>query len=208
EVYRARTKEGGTVADLDALIASGFRAGVICPDFPWEFGAWSHKGKQRSAERHYELWPLERIIAFAPRIGRLAAPDCALLVWTVWPEHPGVLEVIKACGGFEYKTCGFVWVKTTKNAEVITLDGDGLHSGQSLSGTQANTEVCLLATRGAPLRLAKDVHQVVIAPVGEHSEKPSEIYRRIERLYPGPYLELFARKPREDWTVWGNEVPR
>src|SRR5262249_29523427 len=156
--------------------------------------AWSRKGKQRSAERYYETWPLERIIAFAPIIGRLAAPDCALLLWTVWSELTGALEVIKACGGFAYKTDGFIWVKTTKNAKVITLDGNGLHTGQSLSGTEANTEICLLAKRGSPLRLAKDVHQVVIAPVGEqHSAKPDETYRRIERLYPGPYLELFAR---------------
>jgi hypothetical protein len=52
------------------------------------------------------------------------------------------------------------------------------------------------------------VHQVVIAPVGEHSEKPDEVYRRIERLFPGPYLELFARKPRAHWTTWGDEIPR
>jgi len=50
------------------------------------------------------------------------------------------------------------------------------------------------------------VHQVVLAPVGAHSEKPSEVYSRIERLYPGPYLELFARKPRDGWTTWGNEI--
>jgi N6-adenosine-specific RNA methylase IME4 len=204
--YRSRTNEGGTAEDLEALAARGFRAGVICPDFPWEFEAWSRKGKQRSAERYYETWPLERIFAFAPIIGRLAAPDCALLLWTVWSQLPGALEVITACG-FEYKTVGFCWVKTTRNAKVITLDGNGLHTGQSLSGTEANNEICLLAKRGSPLRLAKDVHQVVIAPVGEqHSAKPDEIYRRIERLYPGPYLELFARKPRAGWTVWGNEI--
>jgi len=203
--YRSRTEQGGTVADLEDLAASGFRAGAICPDFPWEFKAWSRKGKQRSAERYYETWPLERIKAFAPIIGRLAAPDCALLLWTVWSQLPGALEVITACG-FEYKNCGFVWVKTTKNAEVITLDGDGLHNGTSLSGTQGNTEICLLATRGSLLRLSMAVPQVIIAPVGEHSEKPDEVYRRIERLYGGPYLELFARKPRDGWTVWGNEV--
>ena len=68
--------------------------------------------------------------------------------------------------------------------------------------------------RGLPARLADhrcvlrtDVHQVVIAPVGEHSEKPDEVYRRIERLYRGPYLELFARKEREGWKTWGNELP-
>jgi len=50
------------------------------------------------------------------------------------------------------------------------------------------------------------VHQVVIAPVGEHSEKPDEVRRRIERLLPGPYLELYGRKQVEGWCVWGNEV--
>jgi N6-adenosine-specific RNA methylase IME4 len=57
--------------------------------------------------------------------------------------------------------------------------------------------------------LANDVHQVVVAPrleEAEHSEKPEEVARRIERLYPGPYLELFARRPRERWTTWGNEI--
>ena len=65
----------------------------------------------------------------------------------------------------------------------------------------------LLAVRGKPLRLAADVHQVVIAPIGEHSVKPDEVYRRIERLYPGPYLELFARKQRPNWMCWGDELP-
>ena len=50
------------------------------------------------------------------------------------------------------------------------------------------------------------MHQIVIAPVAEHSKKPDEVYRRIERLYPGPYLELFARKPRDRWTTWGDEI--
>ena len=134
----------------------------------------------------------------APLIAQLAAPDCALLLWAVCPEQPGALEFIKACG-FEYKTVGFFWLKTTPNADVITLDGKGLHWGKGYA-TRANIEPVLLATRGNPLRMAKDVHQVVIAPVGEHSAKPDEVYRRIERLYPGPYLELFARRPREHWT--------
>jgi MT-A70 len=47
-----------------------------------------------------------------------------------------------------------------------------------------------------------------MAPVGEHSEKPEEVRRRIERLFPGPYLELFARKPVDGWAMWGNEIPR
>jgi N6-adenosine-specific RNA methylase IME4 len=112
-------------------------------------------------------------------------------------ELDGALDVIRAWG-FEYQTCGFLWVKLNPN-------GEGLFTGMGYH-TRANTEPCLLATRGSPPRLAADVHQVVMTPVGEHSEKPEEVARRIERLYPGPYLELFARRPRERWAVWGNEV--
>jgi N6-adenosine-specific RNA methylase IME4 len=207
EAYRARTYTGGTVEDLEALARSGERFGVICPDFPWDFEPWSESGKQRSAERHYNVWSLERIKAFAPLIGKLAAPDCALLLWAIWPLLPAAFEVINACGGFEYKTDEFVWVKTTKNAVAVRLDGDGLHWGKGLSGSRSNTEPCLVATRGSPRRLSAGVHQVVLAPVGEHSAKPDKAYRRIEQLYPGPYLELFARRQRDGWTTWGNELP-
>lgn len=40
----------------------------------------------------------------------------------------------------------------------------------------------------------------------DHSSKPTEIYTLIEKISPPPYLELFARKKREGWDVWGNEV--
>jgi N6-adenosine-specific RNA methylase IME4 len=202
KAYRARVKHGGTVADLVALVASGFRAGVIAPDPPWPFDTYSVQGRQRSPDRNYETMTLDEIKALP--VAPLAADDCALLLWGVWPEHPGVLDVI-AAWGFEYKTAALVWVKTTKNAEVITLGGNGLHWGMGFA-TRSNTEPCLLATRGCPLHLSADVHQVIIAPVGKHSEKPDEAYRRIERLYPGPYLELFARRKREGWITWGNEI--
>ena len=41
----------------------------------------------------------------------------------------------------------------------------------------------------------------------EHSHKPDEQYARIERLYGGPYLELFARHRRDGWDAWGQEAP-
>ena len=58
------------------------------------------------------------------------------------------------------------------------------------------------------MRLAADVHQMVFAPVGEHSAKPEEVRRRIDRLFAGPYLELYGRNPVPGWTVWGNEIRR
>jgi N6-adenosine-specific RNA methylase IME4 len=41
---------------------------------------------------------------------------------------------------------------------------------------------------------------------GRHSAKPQVFFDEVERVSPGPRLELFARQPREGWTVWGNEV--
>ena len=68
-------------------------------------------------------------------------------------------------------------------------------------------ELCLLATRGQPQRRAKNIHQVIISPVEEHSKKPEEARRRIEALLGEvPRLELFARRPSPGWDVWGNEV--
>lgn len=29
----------------------------------------------------------------------------------------------------------------------------------------------------------------------------------VEKRSVGPYLEIFARRTRENWTCWGNEVP-
>ncbi len=185
------------------MAASGRKFGVICPDPPWTFEVYSGKGKQRSAERHYDTASLDEIKALP--VAALAADDCALLLWAVWPNLDAALEVI-AAWGFKYQTAGLLWVKTNESAELVALDGTGLHWGMGYH-SRANTEPLLLATRGSPRRLAADVHQVVIAPVTEHSEKPDEVYRRIERLYPAPRLELFARKPREGWTVWGDEVP-
>jgi hypothetical protein len=97
EGYRARTEQGGTVADLEALADSGGKFGVICPDFPWAFETYSGKGKQRSADRRYDTWPMQRILAMAPLIQKLAADDCALFQMHLVQGRelaPGHLQII------------------------------------------------------------------------------------------------------------------
>ena len=195
--YEARAERGATIGDLIAMAQAGQKFNVIYADPPWEFKVYSGKGKERSAERYYDTSSLEAIKALP--IEPLAAEHCALFLWCVMPELPGALEVIRAWG-FEYKTVAFVWVKQNRG-------GDGIFTGMGY-WTRANAEMVLLATRGAPERVAKDVHQVVLEPLGGHSEKPIEVRQRIERLLLGSYLELFARAPVVGWTVWGNEIVR
>jgi N6-adenosine-specific RNA methylase IME4 len=190
-------EHGCTVEDLRTLPAKHF--GVIYADPAWLFDNWSPAGGVSTGPaNHYSVCTPDQIAELP--VARLAADDCVLLLWCTWPHivigtH---LKVIKAWG-FEPRTCGFVWVKT--NADGNIFHGNGYY-------TRSNSEVCLLATRGKPLRLAANVLQIVMTPIGEHSEKPEEVRRRIERLFSGPYLELYGRKQVEGWTVWGNEIPR
>jgi N6-adenosine-specific RNA methylase IME4 len=128
----------------------------------------------------------------------LAADDCAVFAWVIWPTMPIWHPVLEAWG-VAYSGLAFDWIK-------LNPSGEGLHWGTGY-GTRANPEPCILGTIGNPLRLDEGVHSVIMAPVGEHSEKPDEAYCRMARLFGGPCLELFARKPREGWTTWGNEVP-
>lgn len=44
------------------------------------------------------------------------------------------------------------------------------------------------------------------APALKHSQKPDISYELIEQVSFAPYVELFARRCRPDWSVWGNEV--
>ena len=41
----------------------------------------------------------------------------------------------------------------------------------------------------------------------QHSAKPEEFYAMVEQVSPGPYLDMFARRPRLGWDVWGDEAP-
>ncbi len=39
-----------------------------------------------------------------------------------------------------------------------------------------------------------------------HSAKPEAFLDEVEKVSPGPYLELFARRQRLGWDTWGNEA--
>jgi N6-adenosine-specific RNA methylase IME4 len=177
--------------------------GAILADPPWKFEHW---GKEyvcnRDPENHYPLLTIDAIRELP--IGELAAENCVVFLWSTWPLLEQCLSAIKAWG-FDYKTCGFCWMKANNTQpdffqEELKVD---MRLGY---WTRANTEPCLLATRGKPKRLNADVRQGIIAPRREHSRKPDGIHERIERLVAGPYLELFARQTRAGWTSWGNEV--
>ncbi len=178
------------------------RFGVIYADPPWKFRNFSERGTGRNAVAHYSCMDFAQLAALKPQ--RWAAKDCVLFLWATDPMLPKAFELIEAWG-FTFKTVGFYWAKTNKNADLEALTPDDFFTGLGY-WSRANVEQCLLATRGAPPRLAKDVRRLVIAPRREHSRKPDEVRARIERLACGPYLELFARESHSGWTCWGDQM--
>lgn len=176
----------------------------ILADPPWSYQTWSAKGTGRSAGQHYNTMTIDDICKMS--VVSLAADDCALFLWATWPTIKDAFKVIEAWG-FEYKTCGFDWMK----ADVSTLDmfPDAKTADIKLGHwTRSNSEPCLLATRGSPKRLDAGVRMGIIEPARQHSRKPDCVHGRIERLVAGPRLELFGRRQRLGWDVWGNDVKR
>jgi N6-adenosine-specific RNA methylase IME4 len=137
------------------------------------------------------LWVTSPKFHASSRSGRLLSPDEIVRPW-----------------GAQYSGRAFVWVKIKRsmaNGLPFGMTADSLHVGMGY-GTRKNAEDCFLFRVGSPKRLARDVHEIILAPVREHSRKPDEAIERIERFCAGPRVELFARETRPRWDLWGDEV--
>lgn len=173
------------------------RFNVIYADPPWDFKTFSAKGTGRSAVSHFDTMSVRELHEFP--LGSFAAPDCALLLWvTRWLPSRVIADLLDAWG-FVEKNTAFTWVKTDKKDNFNFPIGTGY-------STRANPERCILATRGRPKVLNHDVPELILAPRQEYARKPAAVYVRIERLYAGPYIELFSRNTRPGWASWGKEV--
>ena len=105
------------------------------------------------------------------------------------PELPEAIQLIKDWG-FTYRN-SFYWIKPRLGLGVYLRNA---------------SETVLFATRGKAPVLFKGQPNWLFAPLQDHSHKPEEMYEVIERVSPGPYLELFARRHRHGWDSWGNEI--
>lgn len=189
-----------------------FRA--IVADPPWHFRSRTalqvtNWNSRRDVEKHYAVMSVDDIAAMP--VKDITAKDSHLFLWVTGPCLRQGFDVIEAWG-FRYSSVAFTWVKFKRshNADQLrilpTAESD-LHVGLGLT-TRKNAEFVLLARRGNARRAAKNIREIIMSPVREHSRKPDEAYERVQRYCEGPYLELFARQTRPGWTAWGNEVNR
>lgn len=187
---------------------------VVCADPPWPFDD-KLPGLGRGAATQYDL--LDDAIAARDFVGGdlidQVADDAYLFLWRV-SAGGGIDDLTLAerayavarAWGFAPKT-EIVWRKQTKNG--ARHFGMGWH-------IRNEHETCILATRGKPKPLVRNIRSVfdAVAPSSAngraiHSAKPGPFYKDIvERISKGPYLELFARETRPGWDCVGKEAAR
>lgn len=194
---------------------------VLYVDPPWEY---RHNQGYDPARGGLPYKPINLKELKNLNLSSLCSPDAAIYCWATNPQLPEAIEFITS-NGFSYSTVGFVWVKLNPTASVEEVPVKGkkmpnvLVNGGFRSGmgyyTNSQTELVLIGRRGRRLRKARDIKQLVLAPVSDHSSKPEEVRRRIDQLVgkDKKKLELFARvgyKRSDLWENWvfaGNQVP-
>lgn len=171
--------------------------GMILADPPWSFKTWTDDSGSKAPSAHYGVMDLSWIKRLPVR--SLAAPDSVLVLWAVAPMLDQALEVM-AAWGFKFKSAG-AWAKQSST-------GDKWAFGTGYIFRSA-AEFYLIGTKGNPKSAVRDVRNLVVAPVREHSRKPDDLRADLERMYPGvARLELFARQTAPGWHVWGNQTDR
>ena len=167
---------------------------IIYADPPWSYRDKASAGN-RGASFKYDVQDHKWICGLP--VENISDDNCVLVLWSTMPQLPNVFEVIKEWG-FVYKTCAFTWVKRNK-LQLSWFMGMG-------NWTRANSELCLLATKGKPKRVSAAVHSVVDTPIEKHSKKPDVVKDRIVQLCGDlSRIELFASQISLGWDYWGIE---
>jgi N6-adenosine-specific RNA methylase IME4 len=145
-------------------------------------------GKEDNHYKSMELFDIKNL-----NVQSISADNCLLFMWVTSPFLEYGIEVLNAWE-FKYSTIGFVW-----------------HKQRYIPGsyTMSECELCLIGKRGKipTPRGKRNVKQYLTEKLKVHSEKPEEVATRINLMFPElKKIELFARKERAGWDVWGNEV--
>lgn len=175
-----------STADLYQLIERGGRYATVYADPAWQY---ENQATRASTDNHYGTMSVDEICDLP--VAKLITENAHLHLWTTNAFVFDARRVMEAWG-FEYKSM-FIWAKSQM--------GIGNY-------WRVSHELCLLGVRGSlPFH---DHAQMSWRewPRTRHSAKPHEMYEIIEKVSPGPYLELFARTQRPGWTSWGNEIER
>ncbi len=180
----------GLIPETPPLPEGQFRC--IVADPPWQMTTGPNTfGSLEAGDQplDYTTMPVADIQALP--VEKCSADDAHLYLWTTNRYVEQAYGVARAWG-FKPSVL-LVWAKPPH--------GIGLGGAYRLT-----TEFILYARRGTLQELDIIDTNWFDWPRGKHSEKPDEFYDMVETVNYPPCLEMFARRPRDGWTVWGAEV--
>lgn len=173
-----------------------YRTIVIDP--PWKYSntlvvTGNAIGRTKQAGRSGTNYPTMTIqeVKDLP-VKSLADPTgCHIYLWTTNTHVEFAWDILRGWG-FTPKNL-LTWAKKPKG-----MIGFGVFSQAS--------EFCLFGSMGENIRIGRCETTWWQWARRAHSQKPEEFQDIVERVSPAPYLEMFARRPRSGWSVFGNEV--
>lgn len=177
---------------------------TIVADPPWQYGKWGAASDSPTARKKFPNGQWERKFDMpynqmtvneikAMPVYEMADNDCDLYLWTTQKYLPDAFDVFRAWG---FKYCQtLTWCKAPR----------GTGQGGLFCPT---TEFLVLGRKGRmPTgKTRKDSTWWQVKRTTKHSQKPEFFQNMIEEQSDGPRVELFARRSREGWDAWGNEV--
>ncbi|TBN37739.1 S-adenosylmethionine-binding protein [Paracoccus subflavus] len=185
-------------ASDDLLATAGaVRFGTILADPPWQFQ--NRTGKMAPEHKRLSRYPTMTLDANCDLpVEAVADARAHLYLWVPNALLPEGLKVMEHWG-FTYKS-NLIWYKVRK-------DGGPDRRGVGFYFRNV-TEILLFGVRGKDVRTldpGRSQENIIATQKREHSRKPDEQYDLIEACSWGPRLEMFARGPRQNWIVWGNQ---
>ena len=158
---------------------------TIVIDPAWDWGDEGDVNQFGRAKPDYHTMSIDEVEALP--IGKIAYKNCHIYLWITNRSLPKGFRLLEAWG-FRYVTC-LTWVKPS------------IGMGNYFRGS---TEQILFGVKGSQNLKRHDVGTHFEAPRGErHSAKPDEFYSLVESCSYAPYIDIFGRKERTGWTVWG-----
>ena len=184
-----RTENRALIQGVEDPAMSAAKFSTILVDPPWDWGDEGDVDQMGRARPTYGTMSLEQLLELP--VSDLADHDCHLYLWITNRSLPKGFALLEKWG-FRYITM-LTWCKPS------------FGMGNYFRG---QTEQILFGVKGSQPLKRNDVGTFFNAPRGPngHSSKPLEAYDLIESCSPGPYLEMFARSHRKDWTPWGADA--
>ena len=185
---KSRKQNAEKVQTLSSPLEAQGLFQTIVIDPAWDYTEEGDNDQFGRGRPDYQLMPIEEIEALP--IARIADKNCHLYMWITNRSLQKGFRLLDAWG-FRYITC-LTWIKPYFGV------------GNYFRG---QTEHVLFGVKGSQPLKRHDVGTYFSAPRGKrHSEKPDEFYTLVESCSYAPYIDIFGRKERKGWTVWGENT--